>query len=626
MSSSMTMTSFLISLCIPTISDSTWITSTTTLPRAHDSMTIGCYDNNSIFLLGGSPFGRQLTEYDISQDKYTFDRTFVQLSGTEIYGVSSYYTQIDHLLYILDEFGMELLSYDMQSQSITDHFVSIDVDATHGCLASNADHLFVVGGYDALADLTSNLLQALYLPTKTWLNNTPKMNQKRIQFTCIVDPLSNILYAIGGSDYANNIDTYTNTIEYVDTTNIISNTWSYFPGELNQPFGWMRSVWYNQLIFIIGGAYGQDNAWSFLKEVNIIDTLNDNVYLSPDPLPYAASSISAIVVRNTLYAFGGYDGSYVDGVLTYNMDRLFSSSPSHIPTETPTRIASSAPSNTPSQIPTSHAPTVIPTTAPSGTPSSTPSNEPSGSPIVQSITTTNPSTAPTPLVYVPAPSISEQAMTDFPTYVVNISSMTTEVSATEISRITTHVTQNTRGTTALKESKNQNNWQNQVDLRMFVIFIGITAASCCFVCLVIGLITTRKRTSTQHQDNVKQIVIEDIEPQVMEIPHDMVMELQTVMKGKCIEGSQRVSGSRSNDKRHSTQISEGVVQQFTVEGNILKVVNEDNMMNIQHVGLNTQGNDHCRHVTKGTDDTYNIGNRCDDFVVVTEDDDIVTAQ
>eukprot|EP01083_Nonionella_stella_P082395 227425_1 len=636
------MTSFLISLCIPISSASTWITSTTKLPKADDAMTIGCYDNNSIFLLGGDRFGRQLTEYDISQDTFAFDRTFFDTSySRSIYGIS-YYTQIDHMLYILVESGLKLLSYNMKSQTITDNFVSIDVDAYYGCLASNSDHLFVVGGYDSNSDLTSNILQVLYLPTKTWLNNTPTMKEKRIQFTCIVDPLSNILYAIGGADSANNFDTYTKTIEYVDTNNIISNAWSYFPGELNQPYGWMRSVWYKQLIFIVGGANGQEGAWSILQEVNIIDTVHNNVYLSPDPLPYAASSMSVIVVGNTLYAFGGYasDGSYLDSFVSYDLNRVFSSSTSHIPTETPTGIPSVAPSNTPSHAPSdkptanpseeipvdvtpSHAPSDKPTTNPSYAPSVIPSNAP--------IATANPSTAPhssiptsTTHVSVPAPtsimsttghiSTSEESLAEFPTYGPNISPTA--------NKVTTQVTQHTHDNTMLNDDKNSNNWMNQVDLRMFVM--SCIAIVSCIVCLVILWIKKRKSNSKQHKENVAQIVTDTtnkthVEIQVIE--DDLMVELQTVMKRKRMEGGQRDGGSRSNNKRHSSRMSEGVVEQlqFTVEGNILKEVNENNMNNIEPVcndncDMQSSGNDYA-YVTKGTDDTYNIGNRCDDFVI-----------
>ncbi len=51
--------------------------------------------------------------------------------------------------------------------------------------------------------------------------------------------------------------------------------------------------------------------------VHVIFTNNHTVKLLPDRLPYGVMDVSAALVDDTMYGFGGYDGKFITSWFTY---------------------------------------------------------------------------------------------------------------------------------------------------------------------------------------------------------------------------------------------------------------------------------------------------------------------
>eukprot|EP01084_Bolivina_argentea_P121683 215633_1 len=380
---------FIFSIC-----DSEWIQSSSTMPWGDSSQSIGSY-NNLIHILGGFDT-RWLIEYDISNGEFT-DRG--EVLATHSWGLSDFYTQIDNTLFIIFSrhlqandrtgTGEKLVTYNLETGSMNTNYQTIPISVTDcGCLASTTDHLFVVGGQDWSLTGTKNTVQVFDISNNQWLDNVPSMIKARRGHSCIVDPVHHKLFAIGGfrrtgGTSKDPVDVYTATIETIHTDDITQNGWAYIE-PLSIAIGWIRSVYFDQFIYVIGGAYGTWMNFGFTDKVHVIDTTTDTVTVHPDRLAYEVSSTASIIANNVLFVFGGYDGK--DGYnslakwMYYQLPTTTTStSTSAMPSKKPSDKPSKAPSNKPSYRP-SDAPSNRPSDTPSHRPSNVPSNRPSNVP------------------------------------------------------------------------------------------------------------------------------------------------------------------------------------------------------------------------------------------------------
>eukprot|EP01083_Nonionella_stella_P150370 478942_1 len=153
------------------------------------------------------------------------------------------------------------------SSQLSSVVIPIHVHA-EGCLAATTTHLIVTGGMDDAFTILDQV-QMLNLQTHIWENTLPVMNQARHSHSCIVNPSTNALYVVGGSN-----GTYLASIERVYTDSDDA-SWSYI-GYLTIGLKDTRTVFVyeSNIIWIIGGGY-HSGEWVYADTVHTI--LNDVV-------------------------------------------------------------------------------------------------------------------------------------------------------------------------------------------------------------------------------------------------------------------------------------------------------------------------------------------------------------
>ena len=230
----------------------------------------------------------------------------------DTYGIAQFYTQRAHILYMIDPDGNQLSIYNMLKNTFTPNWIStynaINVGGT-SCLASTMQYLFIVGGTS-----THNTVQMLDLLTREWINNNiniPSMQTARGGHACIINPETNILYAIAGSHPSNG--SFLASIERIETNEIWQNTWQYIE-PLTQSTNGLRCIIYNNMIYIVGGFTG---SMPYVDIVHVINTTTNTVLVLSEPSAYGATGTSAIAVHNILYAFGGTNGANIDKWMKY---------------------------------------------------------------------------------------------------------------------------------------------------------------------------------------------------------------------------------------------------------------------------------------------------------------------
>eukprot|EP01083_Nonionella_stella_P065340 171113_1 len=264
-------------------------------------MAIGAY-NDSIFILGGSITTvnnqRQMTEYQIEFNNMVYYGPNYLSHDFVNYG--TYYAQLGHMLYIMNEGGASLSVYDMKNKQMDFNFTTIPVKQTtssYSCLAATKTYLIVTSAGDYSITDSNMTIQTFSLIAMQWTNNIQSMNQKRFAHSCIVDPVTNILYVIGGDSRQELLD----SVETVHTNASVP-TWSYID-KLSVAARGTRAVLFNDdMIFVIGGRTS-DNV--HLDIVQIINTVDNTVSMLSQQLPYTLESTAAVVVHGVLYCFGG---------------------------------------------------------------------------------------------------------------------------------------------------------------------------------------------------------------------------------------------------------------------------------------------------------------------------------
>lgn len=252
---------------------------------------------------GGWDNRRQLVEYDIVENVF-IDHGHDELLA-DTWGVGRYYTQYDAtMMYHIDPSGSKLFSFNLKSlksqefQPVTTIPVTVHNSA---CIASSEDNraLYITGGDDGTYVLYD--VQVLELETNEWVTDVGWMNNARFAHGCIVEPVSERLYAVGGLPLS------VTQIEYIDIVDIENASWAVMDNELPQGVAECGIVVLNGFIFVVGGWNGD----SYNDFMYIIDTATGTVSMDTNrTFPHGAYGISAIVVNDTLYGFGGYhDGT-----------------------------------------------------------------------------------------------------------------------------------------------------------------------------------------------------------------------------------------------------------------------------------------------------------------------------
>eukprot|EP01083_Nonionella_stella_P142117 439003_1 len=378
-------------ICITSIQlvTSIWTEYASRLPYTTYAGAGGFY-NGTIFLLGGFHPERQLVQYNVATGQV--NEIGLNILTKDYYGWGQTFTQNDDTLYLLSDESGGIDSYNLKALKNGDYsrtYLPLQSGSGdhYACLASSAEHLYVLGG----TTNGKNLVQGYDIQGQYWLSNVPPLLNPRSYFPCLTH--NNILYAIGGMAAVGK--TKYRSIEQIDVSNISQHQWSYFPGELSSRISSSRAVAVHDKIYILGGN-SEDHLPSLLLDlVHIMDTQTGTVTVSSDRLTERQTNTVPIFVGTTLYAFGGnQDASVGQKIMYYNgpyptaAPTEFTPSPSAYPSSIPT-VPTLNPSLSPSQ--SSPPPTRMPSTTPTtANPSAAPTMMPSTTP-----TTANPSAAPT---------------------------------------------------------------------------------------------------------------------------------------------------------------------------------------------------------------------------------------
>ena len=304
-----------------------------------------------------------MVEYDILEDIFVDHGQFVL--NYHVYGYSQYYTQYDQTtMYTIDFSGDYLIMFNLESLESQQMNTTIPVNVDSGglaCIVSSEvkEALYIVGGHDDSSRLAT--VQTFQLDSQTWLTNVADMNAKRFYHGCLVEETTQRLYVVGGL--------WEKSIEYIDFTNIESESWVTLNDELPVNLHDTRLVAVNGIIYTIGG---QDLSANEHDTMYTIDAATGNLSIHSDVLPTAMTGIAAIVVDNVIYGFGGLDVNNVRA----NWWMTYGSAPTANPTSEPT----ANPTKYPTAGPTTAGPTVEPTTGPTIEPTPGPTAGPTGTP------------------------------------------------------------------------------------------------------------------------------------------------------------------------------------------------------------------------------------------------------
>eukprot|EP01084_Bolivina_argentea_P109047 194917_1 len=274
------------------------------LPRPVYAMAI-CHLNNSIILLGGGENDFQMVFYNISNNSITDYGTLPHdMSG---FGHGDYYTQINHMFYWIEPITSNIIEYNIINNTLKANIIMETFVSSGACLTSINNTLFVLGGLSQTYDRL-NSTQIFDLSNHTWLDSLqiPEMIFARSHHTCVVDPLRNQLYAIGGD--LGSPAGISDVVEVISIDNIdnISNQIWRFSDNLTYPTMSARAVIYHDKILIIGGLYTKEQSTSvdMLSEIQVIDC-NTGSVSTGGHLNYGVATTSIVIVNDIIYAFGG---------------------------------------------------------------------------------------------------------------------------------------------------------------------------------------------------------------------------------------------------------------------------------------------------------------------------------
>eukprot|EP01083_Nonionella_stella_P243491 848385_1 len=279
-----------------------WVKSNVTIPRMIDESAVGFYADE-IYIFGGIGYAQQIIRYNFTRNEFIDDGTELLSVGTR--GIAQFYDQSGDTMYFSrgDTFSI----YDFSTKQFTDNWNNITTPVTVGgyysCLSSTDEYLFVIGGKNN--GNVINTVQTLHLLSTNW--TLSYMNTARHSSSCEIDRDRSTLYVIAG--VITNHEVYVDSIEMLNITDIETQSWVMLDETLtDHGLQGTRALLHQKSnrIFVIGGydRVGDDIA-TFTNSVHIINTVTNQVTLSPDPLPYKVTTTAALIVDNILYSFGG---------------------------------------------------------------------------------------------------------------------------------------------------------------------------------------------------------------------------------------------------------------------------------------------------------------------------------
>eukprot|EP01084_Bolivina_argentea_P077264 140100_1 len=278
----------------PIIKHHGWSTghiSTPTAASMTHRMAIGLYEN-SIFLLGGE-IVENLLEYNLETDTFINHGKLTSSNSNwvTVAGYSQYWSQVDHMLYMISWSGEYINAFNLNSKTYTTNYfattIPIDVN-TAGCLVATAQKLYILGSWDL------SYLQIYDVSNNAWTTGS-NMNETRTQFSCILSETYNRIYSIGGTN--------SDTIEYISSTDVLT-SWQYTKDKLHYKLDGLESVIYNDTIYVLGGSYYGNHK----KSVHMIDIASNKVSVMQHELIYWNQYGSPIVANDILFLFGGHRG------------------------------------------------------------------------------------------------------------------------------------------------------------------------------------------------------------------------------------------------------------------------------------------------------------------------------
>eukprot|EP01083_Nonionella_stella_P010793 30689_1 len=365
-----------------------------TIPSARTEAIVFNFDTK-IFILGGWDNPRALIECDISSPLSCTPATTPFSHDIRTYSQS--YTQIGNLGYLLGDYvtaQTSLYVYTLSNNAPTlSKTITIPKNraGNTACLTNTNDKLFVIGGQDKANLGTtyyhSPTFQIYNLPDGPWETSPyPKdLGTGRDACACVV--AGDYVYALGGYSklYAVNNNRDIETIERIQITNIVTNSWEYTTYDLKEGINSFRAIAIDHYIITIGGLKTNVATVTPAQSIQIINTI-DNTIDYGGTFTTRSYANAVIHIGNMVYAFGGWDGNVNPvGILnTWQYLQLSTDSPT---TNNPT-------TNNPTTFnPTTFNPTTFnPTTFNPTTTNPTTNNPTTTNPTTFNPTTTNPTT------------------------------------------------------------------------------------------------------------------------------------------------------------------------------------------------------------------------------------------
>eukprot|EP01083_Nonionella_stella_P084567 234152_1 len=273
------------------------------LSLGDDEQAIGVF-NDSIFIIGGSRFGKQAEEYRLKNSSYPFINHDNVIS-VDFGGDGQYWTQKDHILYLIQPTTPSYIAtFNMVSNQMTPNYTQIPTNINRGgCLATFDRYLYIVGG-DADTNHSLNTLQVFDVLSKEWQANAPPMNELRSKLACVVS--GNYLWVFGGAssggrNHASFVDPLQSN-ERIPLVNMTQQNWEYVD-PLPRPVWSLRCVTWRDKIYIIGGKFGWNGAYSDI--VYAMDVSSGIITELAERMVYPTAWATPVIADAILYVFGG---------------------------------------------------------------------------------------------------------------------------------------------------------------------------------------------------------------------------------------------------------------------------------------------------------------------------------
>eukprot|EP01084_Bolivina_argentea_P245847 411522_1 len=359
-------------LLTPDYSSTEWTIATSILPRGEGSMATCYYQaDNKIYLFGGWHHQKQFVIYDITHNSFEVEYSLPM----DVYGENNqYYTRMDYIFYWLDV--RSIIVYNLNNKNFENQIVRKQTHSTISCLTSGNNLLYIIGGiYDNYT--YAKTVEIYNISSGIWLSQIPSIQTERAGHSCLIHPIQQQLWVIGGYHYAPKTIVL-HLVETISLNDMKNQKWTYSQSLIYAVYKTV-AVLYEHYIIVMGG-YGKDQInCNSRNEIQIINCNTGNVFIA-GYLKYVVGGASGILVGDRVYLFGGWNGSaYIQTwqYLDLTADYFLTNSPSQFPTSSPTDITinPSYPTKDPSEYPTND-PTISPSDYATNYPTISPTNDP----------------------------------------------------------------------------------------------------------------------------------------------------------------------------------------------------------------------------------------------------------